>query len=190
MSAREDGSAAVFLDRDGTLNVEKNYLYRVEDWEWIPGAIEAIRKFRDHGFKVIVITNQAGIARGYYGEDDVRKLHEAVNAMLAREAAQIDAFYYCPHHPEFGGPCECRKPSPALIRQACAEWNIDPSRSVLVGDKIIDVRAALAAGVRPILVETGYGEEELSQLPEGIEHVPDVGAAATLILETAGLTGN
>ena len=175
---------AVFLDRDGTINVEKSYLYRLEDWEWIPGAIDAIRNLNHAGYLVIVVTNQAGIARGMYGEEDVRRLHEQTDAVLAPLGARIDAYYYCPHHPDFGAriACSCRKPSPGMILQASRDWDIDLSHSYIVGDKLADVEAGLAAGVTPILVATGYGAESRSALASGVHWVADVGAAARLIL--------
>ncbi len=175
---------AVFLDRDGTLNVEKNYLYRFEDWEWIPGAIDAIRRFNCAGFLVIGVTNQAGVARGMYSETDVHRLHQQIDAELAALGARIDAYYYCPHHPEYGDKtaCDCRKPAPGMILRAQEDWDIDLSRSYIVGDKSADVEAGLAAGLTPILVTTGYGAESRATLPSQIRSVADVGAAAELIL--------
>ncbi len=177
---------AVFLDRDGTINVEKSYLHRLEDWEWIPGAIDAIRRLNRAGYLVIVVTNQAGIARGMYGEEEVRKLHGQIDAMLASQGAHIDAYYYCPHHPDFGDQiaCNCRKPAPGMILQARDDWVIDLSRSYIVGDKIADMEAGLAVGVMPILVATGYGAETRLTLPPGVCCVADVGAATRLILGT------
>jgi len=152
-------NAAVFLDRDGTINVEKNYLHRYEDWEWIPGAVEAIREFNEKGFLVIVISNQAGIARGLYSVSDLSVLHENVDNELCRLGARIDAYYYCPHHPDFGHTvaCACRKPAPGLLLRARADWGLDLTRSFMIGDKAEDVKAGEAVGVRSILVSTGYG---------------------------------
>jgi len=176
---------AVFLDRDGTLNVEKNYLYRFEDWEWIPGAIDAIRRFNHAGFLVIVVTNQAGIARGMYGDSEVHKLHRQVDSVLAALDARIDAYYYCPHHPEYGDNlvCDCRKPAPGMILRAQKDWDIDLSRSYIVGDKRADVDAGLTAGVTPILVGTGYGAESRAMIAADVRCVADVGAAARMILD-------
>lgn len=161
------GIPAVFLDRDGTINVEKNYLYRIEDWEWIPGAIEAIKLINQMGYLAIVVTNQAGVARGYYSQEDVKLLHEKVNEILHRHGAKIDAFYYCPHHSEFGliRDCQCRKPKPGMLLNAKEECEIDLDRSYLIGDKVIDMRAALAVGVQPIMVSTGYGQDESKKVP-------------------------
>ncbi len=156
---------AVFLDRDGTINVEKNHLYKPEEWEWIPGSLEAIRGLNRLGYLVIVVTNQAGVARGLYSSADVDRLHEHVDALLAVAGAKIDGYYYCPHHPGYGEirNCACRKPKPELLFRAQAEHAIDLRNSYMVGDKASDVLAGYAAGVTPILVMTGYGQRELSK---------------------------
>ena len=124
---------AVFLDRDGTINVEKNYLYRYEEWEWIAGAQDAIARLNKLGFLVVVVTNQAGIARGLYQEQDVERLHQLIAAELKESGATIDAFYFCPHHPDFTDACSCRKPSSGMILEAARNLHIDLSRSWMVG---------------------------------------------------------
>ncbi|MHB8550245.1 MAG: D-glycero-beta-D-manno-heptose 1,7-bisphosphate 7-phosphatase [Acidiferrobacterales bacterium] len=179
--------SAVFLDRDGTINVERNYLHRLDDWEWIPGAVDAIRQLNHAGYLVVVVTNQAGIARGMYGEEEVRTLHRQIDAVLAPLGARIDAYYYCPHHPDFGEriACNCRKPAPGMMLQASRDWDIDLARSYIIGDKLADVEAGLAAGVTPILVTTGYGAESLPGLAAGVRCVADVSAAVRLIPGTA-----
>jgi len=176
-------AAAVFLDRDGTINVERHHLHRYEDWEWIPGAIEAIKKFNEKGFLVIVISNQAGIARGLYHEFDVRLLHERVNDELCRQGTKIDAYYYCPHHPEFGDKmvCDCRKPAPGLLFRAQEDWGIELSRSFMIGDKADDVKAGEAAGVTSILVSTGYGIEQRHLIGAETPYVKDLLAASFFI---------
>lgn len=173
----------MFLDRDGTLNVEKNYLYRSADWEWIPGSIEAIRQINEMGWLAIVVTNQAGVARGFYREDDVAALHRHVDGLLAAAGARIDAYYMCPHHPDFlgGRNCDCRKPQPGLLLRAAGEFSIDLSRSFMVGDKGIDVLAAQRAGVTPILVATGYGAAEDAAVPQEIERADNLLAAVKAI---------
>lgn len=153
---------AVFLDRDGTINFEKNYLYKIEDFEFIPGAPEAIKGLKDAGFLVAVVTNQSGIARGYYTLDDVTRLHQYIQRELQGYNTSIDAFYTCPHHPgqrrsEYGVNCSCRKPAPGMFEKAAAELGIELSQSFMVGDKISDIEAGRAAGCRPVLVLTGYG---------------------------------
>lgn len=172
---------AVFLDRDGTTNIEKNHLFRIEDWEWINGAPEAIRRLNQASFKVVVVSNQAGIARGLYGHKDVEKLHAFILDELKKMGAWIDAFYYCPHHPDFGdeGACSCRKPAPGLILRAAADLNIDLRYSWMIGDKLIDARAGLAAGTKPVLVRTGYGEYVDSSLAVIAD---DLGRAVEFVL--------
>lgn len=177
---------AVFIDRDGTLNVEKEYLYRPEECELIPGAEQAIRLLNQAGWLVVVVTNQSGVARGYYGEQDVVTLHRHIAAELSRSGAQVAGWYYCPHHPSgvepYNQPCSCRKPLPGMLLQAAGELAIDLSNSWMVGDKLADVEAGLAAGCRPILVRTGYGQPESAQLPDNVPVCDDLAAAARLIL--------
>lgn len=143
---------AAFFDRDGTINVEINYLSRPEDLEFIDGMPEFIRKFNDWGFKVIVVTNQAGIARGYYTEEDMNRVHLAMNERLAEYGAHIDAFYFCPHHPDFTGPCGCRKPGTGMLEKAAADFDIDFSRSILFGDKPWDIEAGEKMGIKSYLI--------------------------------------
>lgn len=161
---------AVFLDRDGTINVEKEYLHLVEHWEWIPGSVDAIHRLNQLGYLVIVVTNQAGIARGYYTEHAVNILHSHIDRMLAASGARIDAYYYCPHHFDFGAirDCSCRKPRPGMLMLAQKEWNIDLKKSFMIGDKLIDIQAAQAAGVTPVMVRTGYGAQESASLTDNV----------------------
>ncbi|WP_346353551.1 HAD family hydrolase [Azotosporobacter soli] len=149
---------AVFFDRDGVLNVDKGYLYQPDELVWIAGAREAIRYFNEHDYRVFVVTNQSGVARGYYTECDVQSLHEFMNEELQKIGAHIDAFYYCPHHPKakldvYRLDCECRKPLPGMIRRALGEWPVELQASLLVGDKVSDVEAAQAAGIKGLLFE-------------------------------------
>lgn len=144
---------AVFLDRDGVLNVDKGYLYKKEEFEWMRGAIAAVKRLNGLGYMVFVVTNQSGVARGYYSEDDVAALHAWMNSELGRQGARIDKFYYCPHYTEGTASeyvivCQCRKPLPGLILTAFDEWDIDKAGSFLVGDKDSDLAAAAAAGIR------------------------------------------
>lgn len=153
---------AVFLDRDGTINVEKDYLHRVDEFEFIPGVPKAIKRLNDAGFLVVVVTNQSGVARGYYDERAVDNLHEHVRHLLAEQGARIDAFYLCPHHPvegvgDYRVDCECRKGSPGMLLRAAREHDINLRLSYIVGDKLADIEAGVAAGCEPILVRTGYG---------------------------------
>ena len=160
MGNKETHCGAVFFDRDGTLNVDKNYLHKIEEFEWLADAPEAICWANARDYLVIVITNQSGVARGYFGEDDVKRLHAWMNDDLARFGAHIDAFYYCPHLPNgsvaaYATECDCRKPKPGLIERACADFPIDRKASVLIGDKSRDVECADAAGIRGVLYEGG-----------------------------------
>ena len=152
----------IFLDRDGTLNEEVNYLHRKEDLVLLPGVPEALKAFKDQGYKLVVITNQAGVARGYYTEDDVKELHRYMNELLAEQGAEIDAFYYCPHHPEHGIgkykiQCHCRKPETGMFEMAERDFQVDKASSWMIGDKLIDIEAGRNYGVRTVLVGTGYG---------------------------------
>ncbi len=152
-----DGRCAVFLDRDGTINVEVSYLHRPADLKLIPGAVATIRRLNLAGYVVVVVTNQAGIARGLYGEADMHMLHAHLDTLLAAEGARLDAWYWCPHHPLFTGPCACRKPGTAMLEAAAADHGLDLGRSWLIGDSAGDIGAGEAAGCRTILVRTGYG---------------------------------
>lgn len=155
---------AAFLDRDGTINQEKEYLYRIEEFEFVPGAPQAIRLLNRADYLVVVVTNQSGVARGYYGEEEVERLHRHMDALLAAAGARVDAWLYCPHHPagrgDYALSCSCRKPLPGMLLEAARRYSIDLKRSVMIGDKLIDVQAARAAGCRPILVRSGYGSRE------------------------------
>ena len=143
---------ALFLDRDGTINIDTGHLYRIEDFKFIDGVQDLIKKYNDKNYKVIVITNQSGIARKYYTEEDVHRLHAYINEELKKIGAHIDAFYFCPHHPDFIGECDCRKPKPKMILQAAKDLNIDLKKSILIGDKEIDIQAGINAGIRRIVL--------------------------------------
>lgn len=138
---------ALFLDRDGTVNVEKNYVFRKEDVEFIPGIFELTRAYQKEGFLIFIITNQSGIARGYYSEEDFEKLTYWMNEQFRKEGIKITAVYHCPHLPEITGECDCRKPKPGMIFKAIREFNIDPVKSVLIGDKKSDILAGENAGI-------------------------------------------
>ena len=180
---------AVFLDRDGTINVETSYLHKVEDFEFIPGAPEAIKKLKDAGFLVIVVSNQSGIARGYFDEDAVRILHHHIQNELKAIGTTIDAFYFCPHHPvkgigDYKVVCECRKGSPGMLLQASEEHGVDLNKSFMVGDKLADIEAGQRAGCQPVLVMTGYGAKVAEELKlAGVEKCRDLGAVAEFIVE-------
>lgn len=155
----------IFLDRDGTLNEEVNYLHRKEDLRILEGVPEAIHMLREHGYRIVVVTNQAGVARGYYTEADVDSLHAYMNELLEKQSAGIDHFFYCPHHPEHGigkykTVCHCRKPAVGMFEMAEQYYQVDKAHSWMIGDKLIDVQAGIHYGVRTVLVGTGYGADE------------------------------
>ena len=174
---------AVFLDRDGTVIAEKSYLSDPEGVVLVGGAAAAMRRLRDAGFALVVVTNQSGIARGLYTMDDYHAVAARLDRELDARGARPDATYYCPHHPDATGPCDCRKPATGMHRQAMAELNLDPRRSFFVGDKVSDVLPAGALGGQGILVQTGYGPEHVHDLPPGTWVVDDLPAAVDRILE-------
>jgi D-glycero-D-manno-heptose 1,7-bisphosphate phosphatase len=146
---------AAFLDRDGVLNVDRGYAYKPEQLEWIVGAPEAVRLLNEGGYYVFVITNQSGVARGYYDEAAVKAFHAHMQDKLKLHGAHIDAFYYCPHHPQgivkpLAVVCGCRKPRTGMLEQAVREWPVDIGRSFLIGDKDDDVAAAAGFNIRAI----------------------------------------
>ena len=152
---------ALFLDRDGTLNVEKNYVYKIRDFEFIEGIIEIIRTYQENGFLIFIITNQAGIARGFYSENDFRILTDWMIRELKTFGINIAKVYHCPHHPDITGECDCRKPKPGLILKAINEFNINPSESVLIGDKKSDILAGENAGIgKNLFIQHLLGKEE------------------------------
>jgi len=148
---------AVFLDRDGTINQEVEYLDDPQELRLIPGAAEAIRLLNEAGVPAIVVTNQAGVGRGYFLEARVKAIHQQLAKELAMHGAYLDAIYYCPHHPDEG--CACRKPNPGMLKRAAEEHGIDLGQSFIVGDKVSDLEAGCRAGCRTVLVLTGYGAE-------------------------------
>ncbi|MEW6060686.1 MAG: D-glycero-beta-D-manno-heptose 1,7-bisphosphate 7-phosphatase [Bacteroidota bacterium] len=156
---------AVFIDRDGTINVDVDFLSSPSQLQLIPRSAEAIRELNDLGIAVVVITNQSGIARGLYTEDDLQKVHEAMNSELKKVGATVLDYFFCPHHPEEGLPpyrveCDCRKPKPGMLNQAKNKYGFNLRRSFVVGDKCIDVQTGKAVGAVAIQVATGYGEKE------------------------------
>jgi len=182
---------AVFLDRDGTINVEVEYLSRVEDFQFIPGVPWALRCLKHAGYLLVVVTNQSGIARGLYDEAQLEAVHRHMHEDLASYSAGVDACYFCPHHPHHGKgdylkECGCRKPLPGMLEQAALDLDIDLAGSYMIGDKLADVEAGLAAGCTPMLVLTGYGSSEVDRLPSGVEAYPDLLAAAEAILKRDG----
>ncbi len=161
---------AVFLDRDGTLNEEVGYLDRLDRLALYPWAIDAVRLLNRAGFAVVVVTNQAGVARGLLTEEFLDGLHRHLDELFTAGGAKIDRYYYCPHHPEaplaaYRQRCGCRKPRPGMVRQAARELSLDLARSFVVGDRWRDVQMAPAVGAQGILVRTGYGASEAESPP-------------------------
>jgi len=138
---------ALFLDRDGVINVEKEYLYKIEDFEFIEGIFDLCRYFQENSYKIFVVTNQSGIARGYYTQHDFDILTQWMCDAFLKHGITIEKVYACPHHPDITGECSCRKPKPGMLLQAAKEYDIDLKNSVMVGDKQRDVDAAHNAGV-------------------------------------------
>lgn len=173
---------AVFLDRDGTLVEEVHFLHRPEQLRLLPGAAEAMAALAGAGFALVVVTNQSGIGRGYFSEEDLARVHRALEGMLADRGVHLDGLYYCPHAPDEG--CGCRKPGTALYQRACRDLGLEPARSYAVGDRISDVSGAARLGCTPLLVRTGYGREQAKGLPADtpIRVVDDLAAAARKIL--------
>ena len=171
---------AVFLDRDGTINKEVGYMRRMEDLVLMEGAGSGIRLLNKSGYKVVVITNQSGVARGFFNEIFVRKVHEEMARRLSKSNAYVDRWYYCPHHPtegkgEYRVECSCRKPSRGMVDLAIKELGIVPEESFVVGDSIRDLEIAWRVGAKPVLVLTGYGKETLSLLlPDQKERLPHI----------------
>lgn len=172
----KDGTKAVFLDRDGTIVEDVGYLNLPEQIKFIPGSIEAVKMLNEAGYKVVVISNQAGVARGLVTEDMLQTIDKVIHKKILNGGGHLDATYYCPHHPEHGvypyrQICECRKPHTGLIKRATRDQNLDLSRSFMIGDKGTDVETGKRAGTRTILVLTGKGVEEKNSLKEKPDHV-------------------
>ncbi len=177
---------AVFLDRDGTVVVERGYISDPDDIELEAGAAEAIRSLREAGWKVFIVSNQAAVAKGLITEDDLLRINLRMVALLSEKGAAVDGIYCCPHHPEGAVPeytveCECRKPKPGLLEQAAWEHGLDLSRCVAVGDSRRDIEAGRAAGTATVLVMTGRGAAAAAE-SHGADYVArDIGDAAAWI---------
>ena len=158
----------VLLDRDGVINIEKSYLHKIEDFEYEKNVVEGLLKLRDLGYRFAIITNQAGIARGYYTEEDYLKLQSFIEDDLFKKGIKIEKSYFCPHHPnvtgKYGIECDCRKPNTGNFELAIKEFDIDVKNSFMIGDKITDLIPAEKLGITPVLVKTGYGLESLKKL--------------------------
>jgi D-glycero-D-manno-heptose 1,7-bisphosphate phosphatase len=173
---------AVFLDRDGTLIQEAEYLSDPADVELISGAIEGLARLREAGFVLVLVTNQSGIARGRFSVTQYEAVAHRLDSLLAREDLSLDGTYYCPHHPEFTGDCLCRKPAAGMFREASQDLGLDPTQSVFVGDRVRDLLPALELGGEGVLVRTGYGKTEEENLPDVFHVADDLLQAAEMIL--------
>ena len=151
---------ALFLDRDGVVNVERDFVFKIDQFVFNKGIFDVCLKFQNSGFLIFIITNQSGIARGYYSLNEFQLLTGWMINMFRIHGVKIQKVYFCPHHPAHGGECECRKPKPGMIIEACNEFNIDLSQSVLIGDKISDIQSGEKAGIRTnIMVKNGFFDE-------------------------------
>jgi histidinol-phosphate phosphatase family protein len=188
----------VFLDRDGTIIEEVGYLNRLDRLAVFPWTVDAIRSLNAAGLAVVVVTNQAGVAQGYYEEGFVHDTHRHLDETVRAGRAQVDRYYYCPHHPTakleaYRQACECRKPGTGMLRQAAADLDLDLSRSYVVGDRWGDVELARAAGAKAVIVTTGYatGKEPRPEGAAVADHVADnlAGAAAWIIADLRRTAG-
>ena len=165
---------AVFLDRDGTIIEDIGYLDECSKIRFLPRVSEAIKLLNENGFRVIVTTNQSGVARGYFTEETLREINRYIQESLSRQGALIDKTYYCPHHiegiiEEYRKECHCRKPNPGMIKEAAVEYDIDLKGSFVIGDKISDIEAGHRAGCKTVLLaDRGYPEEEIASMPDYI----------------------
>ncbi len=182
----QDMNKAVFLDRDGTVNEEVGYLRDLKQLKLIPGAGAAIRRLNEAGFKVVLVTNQSGVARGYFSESFVQETHALLEQLLKNDGARLDGIYYCPHHPTAGNSrftteCNCRKPGTGMIDRAARDLNVDMKKSYVVGDKWSDVELGQRAGARTILVKSGFAPDSEGNLRPG--HLMDPELIAGSITE-------
>src|SRR5436190_4426370 len=172
---------AVFLDRDGTIMEDANYVGRLDQVVLIPSAKQALRRLRDAGFKLFIVTNQSGVGRGYFPREAVEEIHAHLDEQFGPEGVSFDRYYVCPHHPEDN--CDCRKPKPKLLRDAAAEYGLNLARCFMIGDRPTDIQAGKSAGTQTILVLTGAGKESLAKGDVACDHAAaDIGAAADWIL--------
>ncbi len=196
MKNKTEKNRAIFLDRDGTVSYEVGYVNHPSRYDIMPGSVDAIKKINQSEFLAVLVTNQAGVARGYFKEELILKVHEKLENLLSEKNAYLDAIYYCPHHPELGEPpyrmnCNCRKPKPGLLMRAQKDLNIDLSKSYIIGDSIKDIETGFNAGVPGILVLTGYGKGEYEYHSSGWNIHPvhiagDLMAAVNWILSKEG----
>ena len=189
MKTKDTKNKACFLDRDGVLIEEVCYLSSPNQVTILPETIDALQLLKENNYKIIVVTNQAGVARGYFKEETIPKIHKEIDRQLAKHHLQIERYYYCPHHPdgtvkEYAISCECRKPMPGMILQAEKDFNLDLPNSFLIGDKVSDLLAAKNAGCHGIMVETGHGKEHKKDATtKGFPVLPNIKEAVLSFLK-------
>jgi len=189
---------AVFIDRDGTLNEEMGYINHISRFRLFPFVPEALKVLKECGYKLIVVTNQAGIARGYFSEQLLKEVHKFMHKSLAESSIEVDAVYYCPHHPDaeiemYKKDCRCRKPKPGMIEKAKEEFDINLSSSFMVGDRWKDVEFGRQLELKTIMVLTGYGKGEYtyqrSTWPGSPDHICENLLEAAKFIKTAAIPG-
>jgi len=193
------GNKAVFLDRDGCVNVEDDHIRTIEQFRLYPDTLDAVRKLKRAGFLIVIVTNQSGVARGLMTEEFVNSVHKLMLKWFDEAGVGVDAVEYCPHHPDavvekYAIQCDCRKPAPGMLNRAARRLDIDFSRSYVVGDKLSDIALGPATGAKAIMVKTGFGEREAAKISDGAHPAPDFIAngikdAVDWILTDAGLSG-
>ena len=169
---------AVFLDRDGTINEQMGYINHISRFHLLPDAARAIKLFNSYKIPVVVVSNQSGLARGYFPPELVDAVHDKMKDLLEEQGAHVDGIYFCPHHPEakeemYRRECNCRKPKTGMLKQAAAELNLDLEKSFLVGDRWSDIKCAANAGCVPVLVLTGYGRGDYEYIGPGQDIQPE-----------------
>lgn len=165
---------ALFLDRDGVINVEKEYLYRIEDFEFLDGIFDLCRYYTQRGYLIFVVTNQSGIAREYYTQKDFNTLSVWMSEEFLKQSIKIEQVYYCPHHPDITGECECRKPHPKMLLDAKREFNIDMANSIIIGDKERDIEAGFNAGLKEAYLFDESGSIEFSKATKIVKKLEDI----------------
>jgi len=183
MNLSHGSRRGVFLDRDGTVIAEKHYLGDPAGVSILPGATAGLRRLRDLGYRLVILTNQSGVGRGYFRQEDVDAVHARLGALLADEGVRLDGIYFCPHRPE--DHCACRKPNPGLVHSACRDLDLDCNSSIMIGDKASDIELGRRCGMRTVLVATGHEATETCRADVVVGNLEE--AAAWIAGEAAGV---
>jgi D-glycero-D-manno-heptose 1,7-bisphosphate phosphatase len=165
---------ALFLDRDGVVNIEKEYLYKIEEFEFIDGIVELCRCFQDLGYLIFIVTNQSGIAREFYTQEDLKKLTQWMLEAFKKSGVTITKVYHCPHHPDISGACTCRKPEPGMLREAAEEFDVDLQNSIMIGDKERDSEAGINAGLRETYLFDESGSVSSSKATKIVKKLDEI----------------